>query len=549
MYYGARYGTNTPWRANSVLGLVDVRPSAPPSKTCTAPSCHTERSPSLIVLGTSASKRGRHAAVAADGGVGGRRAGCGNCQWEVGDGGRVRPAARGLLVVAVRDPHAGVDLQLAGVVGEVTALAHVGEAQRDVHVSLVRRRRRIAHEHREAHVPDRVHRLAVGVGRPDREVVRALLGRVARTEGERRAVLAVGRSAGLERRHQRHAQRRRALGTDMAARPVALDLERLLEGGPVDPVDRADGDGADRAEAHGVEAPLVALAGGARCPPAARRPCRGPRHRAWWRARRSRRRAPGAARRGTRSASRCRSRCARTRRTRTGPARGAGPSRRIPTSRPGRRCRGGRRGCWARCRRPARPCTASKRSAPISGSNSASSSRGHHASMIWTRVGVVVLAVLVAVDAMRARGDPVLQRADGVRQLRVARGADHLQQQRQHLVAAQVLGPGVLHRVDHLGQAHLAGAREQLVDLVVQRLRAVVRAVAPLPVGGVEARRLLVVPGGDVVLVDHLRVLLEGRHVGALEVRLPALPVVLAGAPVGEVGVGARRRAPGCRPS
>ena len=46
---------------------------------------------------------------------------------------------------------------------------------------------------------------------------------------------------------------------------------------------------------------------------------------------------------------------------------------------------------------------------------------------------------------------------------------------------------------------------------LVERLRAVVRAVAPLVVGGVVAGRLLVVPGGDVVLVDHLRVLLEGR--------------------------------------
>ena len=39
----------------------------------------------------------------------------------------------------------------------------------------------------------------------------------------------------------------------------APEPERLLVGGPVDPVDRRHGDRADRPEAHRVEAPLVAV--------------------------------------------------------------------------------------------------------------------------------------------------------------------------------------------------------------------------------------------------------------------------------------------------
>src|SRR5688572_761368 len=49
------YGTNTPWTANSVFGVVDTTPSAPPSNTCTWPICQFERRISFTTPGITAS--------------------------------------------------------------------------------------------------------------------------------------------------------------------------------------------------------------------------------------------------------------------------------------------------------------------------------------------------------------------------------------------------------------------------------------------------------------------------------------------------------------
>src|SRR4029079_10521455 len=80
--------------------------------------------------------------------------------------------------------------------------------------------------------------------------------------------------------------------------------------------------------------------------------------------------------------------------------------------------------------------------------------------------------------------------------------------------------------------------------------RAVDRAVAVVAVGGPEAGRLLVVPAGEVVLVDDLRVLAGRGVVGGVgaagEARgappagpIPALPVPLSRSPGRELRVGA----------
>ena len=255
------------------------------------------------------------------------------------------------LVVAVGDADGRVRLQLARVVGS-------GRCCRRTSVSLnvdltsassvvvdglpgktVKRRCRSSW------------RAAVRVRRADGQVVGAQRGRAARAERSGGPCCAVRGGAGPVGRHERHAQRGRGLraaGSRAARWPWTSTA--CWKVGPVDPVDRADRDRAERAEPHRVEAPLVALAGRAVGDALRRRRARVLVVERARRAPRARRDEDCAARRGRRSASRCRSRCARSRPARSDRAGGAGPSGRSRTSRPGRRCRGGRRGCWARCR-------------------------------------------------------------------------------------------------------------------------------------------------------------------------------------------------------
>ena len=85
-------------------------------------------------------------------------------------------------------------------------------------------------------------------------------------------------------------------------------------------------------------------------------------------------------------------------------------------------------------------------------------------------LGVVVDAVLVAVDPVRAAVVPGAQPGGGGAQRRIARAAQHTQHPGQDLVAAEVDGAGVLHRIDQLGQAHLAPAPDSSLDPVRQEL-------------------------------------------------------------------------------
>ena len=82
-----------------------------------------------------------------------------------------------------------------------------------------------------------------------------------------------------------------------------------------------------------------------------------------------------------------------------------------------------------------------------------------------------------------------------------------------------------LHRVDQLRDRHLLRAADAALDPVGQRLRAVDRAVAEVVVRGARAARLLVVPVGEVRLVDRLR--MRARRVVARhrQVRVPVLPL------------------------
>ena len=75
------------------------------------------------------------------------------------------------------------------------------------------------------------------------------------------------------------------------------------------------------------------------------------------------------------------------------------------------------------------------------------------------RLGVVVLAVPVAIDAMRAGRRPALEQRGDALDLGVLGLPDHAQGQRQVLLPAQVGRAGLLHRVDELGQRDLRPPR------------------------------------------------------------------------------------------
>ncbi len=87
---------------------------------------------------------------------------------------------------------------------------------------------------------------------------------------------------------------------------------------------------------------------------------------------------------------------------------------------------------------------ASNSGVPSAGSNCACIQRGHQASKSRDRLGVLVAAVAVAVDAVRAVGVPGAQASTAAGA--ASRAAEQPQRQRQDLVGAQVDGGGVLHR-------------------------------------------------------------------------------------------------------
>src|SRR3954451_23141357 len=138
---------------------------------------------------------------------------------------------------------------------------------------------------------------------------------------------------------------------------------------------------------------------------------------------------------------------------------------------------------------------------------------------------VAVMARALAVDAVGPVAHPSAQHADGGGIPSVV--ADHVEGEWQQLLRPQVDRRGVDHRADESGPRDLA-AGEQRRDPLDEQVDAVHRAVAPLVVGHPPSGRLLVVPGAEE----------SGRRVHLVRVRRgrqPALPVVRAVTPAGEV--------------
>ena len=128
-------------------------------------------------------------------------------------------------VVLVGDPQAHAGLERARVVGEVGCQAHVVDRPEQAQVCLVGGCGGDAREHADLDDRHALGGTAVGVHCADRELARGALGWSAGGEGERRAVGAVGRRAGLVGRHERGLHRARALRAG-----VGVDGDRLPVG-------------------------------------------------------------------------------------------------------------------------------------------------------------------------------------------------------------------------------------------------------------------------------------------------------------------------------
>ena len=139
-------GTKTPCTANSVLGVVEATPSAPPSLTFTWPSCQTERR-AFLDRARAGDRIGR-GVDRAGGADGGRR----RSPRRARSPGRACPAAvpncEGPLSRSVTRIDR-LELQLAGVVGEAgRRAAHVRHRHREACVGLVGRGGRVAGDRR-----------------------------------------------------------------------------------------------------------------------------------------------------------------------------------------------------------------------------------------------------------------------------------------------------------------------------------------------------------------------------------------------------------------
>src|SRR5690606_15722219 len=84
--------------------------------------------------------------------------------------------------------------------------------------------------------------------------------------------------------------------------------------------------------------------------------------------------------------------------------------------------------------------------------------------------------------------------------------------------------PGVRHRLHQVGPGHLPAVGDELGDPAVQQVTALHRGLLRAVGGG--HRSLLVVPVDVVVLVDRVRVLLEGGVLRGVVGRVPAAPLV-----------------------
>ena len=124
----SRHGTNTPCVANRVFGVVSASPSGPPSKTSIWPSCQMARMPSLTAPGVTASTVVVTEHVAPIDGSGVAVHGTVNANGLSVTVPSDAPPAGG-RVVLVGDPGRDARAQLAGVVGQVGAPAHVGDLQ------------------------------------------------------------------------------------------------------------------------------------------------------------------------------------------------------------------------------------------------------------------------------------------------------------------------------------------------------------------------------------------------------------------------------------
>ena len=136
---------------------------------------------------------------------------------------------------------------------------------------------------------------------------------------------------------------------------------------------------------------------------------------------------------------------------------------------------------------------------------------------------------------MRPVGRPGREQVDRLAQARIARVAEGVSQDRHERPRLKVLAGRLLHGLHELGQGDLA-ARDRVLDALLDHLRPEDGAVGELVVGRRPPGRLLVVPRDQVVLVGHVRALVEadGAHrvLGGVE----ALPVVLPGPEDREVG-------------